>query len=64
VLEWIQPVMRTAHRLERDLQLRPVISIPYSLPKQERRRRLAIWVLGIAVLVGAAVTMASLAGLF
>ncbi len=50
-MEWLQPVMRTAQRMERDLQLRPVVSIPYSMPVRERRRRQAIWGFGTLVLI-------------
>lgn len=63
VLEWMQPVLRTADRMERELQLRPVISIPYSMPPTERRRRRAIWGFGIASLLGGALVLAVLTGL-
>lgn len=57
-LEWMQPVLRTAARMERDLQLRPVISIPFTLSARERRRRTLIWALGGLVLIAAAVGLA------
>jgi uncharacterized protein involved in exopolysaccharide biosynthesis len=63
IVEWLQPVLRTAQRMERDLQLRPVISIPFSMPVRERRRRHLIWGFGIAVLIGAALMVAALSGL-
>lgn len=63
-LEWLKPVMRTAERMERDLQLRPVISIPYSMPARERRRRQVIWAFGLAVLVVGALSLAVALGLF
>jgi uncharacterized protein involved in exopolysaccharide biosynthesis len=50
-LEWMQPVMRTAARMERDLQLRPVISMPYTMPVHEQRRRRLIWGLGLMALI-------------
>lgn len=53
-VEWMQPVMRTSQRMERDLQLRPVISIPFEMPVRERRRRQAIWAFGGLVLILAA----------
>ena len=57
-MEWMQPVMRTAQRMERDLQLRPVVSIPYSMPVRERRRRQMIWGFGTLVLILAGLGMA------
>ncbi|WP_127106418.1 GumC family protein [Pararhodobacter zhoushanensis] len=51
-LEWMNPVIRTAQRMERDLQLRPVVSIPYSMPVRERRRRQMIWAFGGLVVIG------------
>lgn len=63
VLEWLKPVLRTAARMERDLQLRPIISIPYSMPVSERRRRQMIWALGAAILFGGLVTVALMTGL-
>ena len=57
-LEWMQPVLRTAARMERDLQLRPVISIPFTRSHRERRRRMMIWGLGGLVLIAAAVGLA------
>jgi len=62
-MEWMKPVMRTAQRVERDLQLRPVISIPYAMPTVERRRRRLIWGVGLAVLLAAAALLMSLLGL-
>ncbi len=62
-MEWLKPVMRTAQRVERDLQLRPVISIPYAMPTVERRRRRLIWGVGLAVLLAGAALVMSLLGL-
>jgi len=45
--EWLNPVLRTGAMFERELQLRPVISLPFQMPARERRRR-AIWGLGAA----------------
>lgn len=63
-MEWMKPVMRTAGRVERDLQLRPVVSIPYTMPAQELRRRRMIWALGLAMLIAAAAGAAGYLGLF
>lgn len=63
VLEWLQPVLRTAARMERELQLRPVISIPYTLPAAERRRRLMIWGFGGALLIGGLAALGIFGGL-
>lgn len=63
-MEWLKPVMRTAGRVERDLQLRPVISIPYAMPTQERKRRKLIWTAGLGVLVLAAALVAGMLGVF
>lgn len=46
LLEWMNPVMRTASRMERELQLRPVISIPYTVSDSEIRRKQMIWIIG------------------
>ncbi len=62
-LEWMQPALRTAQRMERELQLRPVISIPYSMPLRERRRRQWIWAFGLGVMLVGAGIAASLLGL-
>lgn len=47
--EWLNPVLRTAAMFEREVQLRPVISLSYQIPARERRRRRAIWAFGLAV---------------
>lgn len=63
-LEWMNPVLRTARRMERDLELRPVISIPYTLSRSERRRRVSIWAFGgIVLMAGLALLLAQGAGL-
>lgn len=51
VLEWIHPALRTALHMERELQLRPVISIPYAMPANEIRRRRMLLGLAIGVLL-------------
>jgi tyrosine-protein kinase Etk/Wzc len=58
--EWLNPVLRTAAMMEREMQLRPVISIPFQLPARERRRRRTIWALGLGlpILAGLALAMA------
>lgn len=38
-LEFARPILRTAARMEREMQLRPVISIPFTVPPAMRRRR-------------------------
>lgn len=62
-LEWMNPVMRTAARMERDLRLRPVISIPYTTPASERKRRSRIWAFGLLVLAVALFGLARMMGL-
>lgn len=57
LMEWLNPVMRTAQRFERDLQLRPVVSIPYEMTSEERRRRQSIWTIGIVILIGGLIAM-------
>ena len=62
-LEWLNPVMRTAQRMERDLGLRPAISIPSVAAPAERRRRRMIWAFGLATLAAGAVALAVATGL-
>ncbi|PVH28338.1 Wzz/FepE/Etk N-terminal domain-containing protein [Pararhodobacter oceanensis] len=64
LLEFLHPVMRTAARVERELQLRPVISIPYTMPGHERRRRQMIWGFGTVLLVAGGLATAWALGLF
>lgn len=61
--EWLNPVLRTSAMVERSLQLRPVISLPFQMPARERRRRRAIWGAGLAVLAAAGLALASGMGL-
>lgn len=63
VIEWMNPVMRSTLRMERDLELRPVASIPYTMPSQERRRRTMIWGFGLLILIVGLFAVASLLGL-
>ncbi len=63
-LEWMNPVMRTAARMERDLHLRPVISIPFAMSPAERRRRAMIWAFGGIVLLAAVFGVAAFIGVF
>ena len=63
-LEWLQPVLRTAQRMERDLHLRPVISIPFVPSARERRRRQMIWAAGLALLLAALAGAGLFLGLF
>ena len=63
-LEWLQPVLRTAQRMERDLHLRPVISIPFVPSARERRRRQMIWAAGLALLLAALAGAGIVLGLF
>ncbi|MGY6535716.1 MAG: hypothetical protein ACXIVG_10260 [Pararhodobacter sp.] len=57
VIEAMHPVLRTADRMERELQLRPAISIPLNSPPLERRRRRLIWGFGLLILLGAAAAL-------
>lgn len=50
LLELMRPALRTAGQMQRQLDLRPVISIPYIRTRRERRRRLA-WILGFLIVV-------------
>lgn len=50
-LELLNPVLRTARQMERDLQLRPVISIPYTRSTAEIRRRRSVWMMGLGLLL-------------
>lgn len=45
--EWVNPVLRTSVMFEREMNLRPVVSIPFQMPSRERRRRRMIWGLGL-----------------
>ncbi|WP_333829657.1 Wzz/FepE/Etk N-terminal domain-containing protein [Pararhodobacter sp.] len=58
VLEWMHPAMRTARQMERELQLRPVISIPYTRSHAENRRRKLVWGMGTGLLLFAAILVA------
>lgn len=62
-LEWLNPVLRSAAMFERELQLRPVASIPYLEPPRERRRRRLIWALGLGLPLLAALAAGLAAGL-
>lgn len=61
--EWLNPVLRTATMFERQLQLRPVVSLPFQMPVRERRRRRAIWAGGLVVLVAGLLALAAASGL-
>jgi uncharacterized protein involved in exopolysaccharide biosynthesis len=62
-VEWMNPVLRRAAIFERELQLRPVISLGFQMPPRERRRRRRIWAAGVAMLAAAALAMAAAMGL-
>ncbi|KPQ06988.1 MAG: putative protein involved in exopolysaccharide biosynthesis [Rhodobacteraceae bacterium HLUCCA12] len=53
-LDWMNPVLRTARQMERELQLRPVISIPYTMSAAEvrRRRLMIVMASGMLILLG------------
>ncbi|MCC5986620.1 MAG: hypothetical protein JJT95_02990 [Pararhodobacter sp.] len=58
-VEAMNPVLRTAQRMERELQLRPVISIPLTpSPRETRRRRMAWVFFGAGILAAAALVLA------
>lgn len=56
-LEWLRPILRTAAQFERELQLRPVISLPFQMPAAERRRRRMIWAMGVGLLLAAGLAL-------
>ena len=51
LLDLLRPVLRTARQMERELQLRPVISIPYTPTADEERRKRAIRMMGMGLLL-------------
>lgn len=51
LLEMLRPVLRSGAQMERELGLRPVISIPYVATDVERRRRRIVWLSGFALLL-------------
>jgi tyrosine-protein kinase Etk/Wzc len=63
LVEWMNPVLRTAAMMEREMQLRPVISIPFQMPPRERRRRRMIWGMGLGLPILAAVGLMMALGL-
>jgi len=58
-LELLNPVLRTARQMEREMQLRPVISIPYTRSNAEIRRRRALWGMGLGLFLIVAFLLAS-----
>lgn len=63
LLEWMNPVMRTAARMERELHLRPVISIPYTVSDSEIRRKQLIWAAGGGAFLFLVIALGMLTGL-
>jgi tyrosine-protein kinase Etk/Wzc len=63
-VEWLNPVLRNAVMFERELQLRPVISLPFHMPARERRRRRSIWAAGGGFLVLAGLALVLAFGVF
>ena len=57
-VEAFNPVLRTAQRMERELQLRPVISIPLTRSPRESTRRRLIWLMGLGALAIIALALA------
>ena len=57
-VEVMNPVMRTAQRMERELDLRPVISIPLSRSPRETTRRRLIWLFGFGLLIAMVLALA------
>ncbi|MEM6933023.1 MAG: hypothetical protein AAF526_05475, partial [Pseudomonadota bacterium] len=51
LIELLNPAIRTAHQLERKLDLRPVVTIPYIQTRSERRRKRAL-LIAILLFVG------------
>ena len=58
LLQMLRPSIRTSAQMERELELRPIVAIPYVAVPGERRRRLAVWAGGVA-LVAAALWLAA-----
>ena len=58
LLELLRPVLRTARQMEREMQLRPVISIPYTPTAGEERRKRAIRMMGMGLLLFIALMLA------
>jgi uncharacterized protein involved in exopolysaccharide biosynthesis len=58
LLEMLRPTMRTSAQMQRQLDIRPVVSIPYVSSPGESMRRLAVWLGGIA-LVAASLWLAA-----
>lgn len=53
--EITRPVLRNAARMERSLDLRPVMTLPYVQSRAHRRHEVRVWAMGLA---GAVVTLA------
>lgn len=54
LIEMLRPSIRTARQMERRLDIRPVVSIPYVSLPGERRQRLVRWAGGLALAIAAA----------
>ena len=51
LLDMLHPVIRSSAQMERRLNLRPVITIPFVPTARERRRRRLAWAAGLALIV-------------
>ncbi len=55
LLELLHPVLRTSAQMERQLNLRPVITIPFVATPRDRRRRRLIQIALLSVIIGAVI---------
>ena len=53
LLQMLRPSIRTSAQMERELELRPIVAVPYVAIPGERRRRIAVWAGGIALVTAA-----------
>jgi uncharacterized protein involved in exopolysaccharide biosynthesis len=52
VLEMVRPSMRTSAQMVRQLEIRPVVAIPYVAAPGETRRRVAAWIGAVVLVAG------------
>ncbi|WP_114967194.1 Wzz/FepE/Etk N-terminal domain-containing protein [Alkalilacustris brevis] len=61
MLEVMKPVIRSAGQMQRQLELRPVVTIPYVMTPSERRQQTLMRILGLVVVALALLIMVGLA---